>query len=148
MRSVHWPVGLLALVAFGCGGSGDTAPGSRATSDSVAVALGEMTPEMFDTIQWASDSAAIARGSVVWVYSCRRCHGDDGYGDAGFVQGGVTLEPPSIRAPDWPYANDRDAIRRLTYTGTEEGMPHWGLVGLKPRDIDAVTTYIQHVIRQ
>jgi mono/diheme cytochrome c family protein len=148
MRSLHWPVGFGVLLLLGCGGGGDRAPAASAGADSVALALAEMTPEMFDTIHWASDSAAVARGSVVWIYSCRRCHGDDGYGDGGFVQGGVVVEPPSLRAPDWPHGNDREAIRRLTFTGTEEGMPHWGLVGLRPRDVDAVAIYIQQVIRQ
>ena len=26
-------------------------------------------------------------------------------------------------------------------------MPHWGMAGLKPRDIDAVTLYIERVLR-
>lgn len=147
MRSVHWSVALLLLVAYGCGGGTGTPPAASAGADSVNLALSQFETEAFDTIQWPSDSAAVARGAVVWVYSCRRCHGDEGYGDAGFVQGGETLEPPSLRAPDWRFDDDLDGLRRQVYTGTEEGMPHWGLVGLKPRDIDAVSRYIQQVIR-
>lgn len=146
MRSMTWSVGLLLVMTYACGSEGAPRAGS-ARPDSVGLALSQLTAETFDTIQWPADSVALARGAVVWVYSCRRCHGDEGYGDGGFVQRGVTLEPPSLRAPDWRFRDDLDGIRRQVYVGTEDGMPHWGLVGLKPRDIDAVSRYIQQVVR-
>lgn len=152
MKSVRWLVALSVLMAAGCGGSGDRPSAepsaSAAHADSVAFASSQITAEMFDTINWPADSAALARGAVVWTFSCRRCHGDEGHGDGGFVQGGDTIVPPSLREYYWRYAEDRDGLRRQIYTGTAEGMPHWGLVGLKPRDVDAVALYIQRVLRQ
>jgi mono/diheme cytochrome c family protein len=148
MKSARWLVGLsLALVA--CGGSGEQpARSSAAHTDSVELAASRLNPEMFDTIAWPSDSAAVDRGSVVWTYSCRRCHGDHGLGDGGFAQAGDTIRPPSLVEPGWRFANDREGLRQQVFTGTSEGMPHWGLVGLKPRDVDAVALYIQLVLRQ
>jgi mono/diheme cytochrome c family protein len=138
------PLLLAALIAAGCGGNPD---GAAMSGDSTQIAASLLTPETFDTIQWPSDSAAIARGAVVWSYSCRKCHGDWGGGDGGFVQRGDTVRPPNFHDPDWRYANDRVAMRRQIFTGTNDGMPHWGMVGLKPRDMDAVTHYIQRVLR-
>jgi mono/diheme cytochrome c family protein len=146
MRALLLPMGLCFLVAGGCGGSAD-APRAASGPDSVALALAQLTPETFDTVMWASDSAAIARGAVVWTYSCRKCHGDFGHGDGNFVQAGDTLRPPSFVAADWALAHDREAVRTVVYTGTNECMPHWN-AHLKPRDVDAVSHYITKVIRQ
>ena len=35
-----------------------------------------------------------------------------------------------------------DGLREFIYTGAEGGMPHWGLEGLKYRDVDAVARFI------
>jgi mono/diheme cytochrome c family protein len=136
---------MVATCTLGCGGSGDRATAER--EDRAAVAAAQLTPETFDTVQWAADTAAIARGAVVWTYSCRKCHGEAGRGDGGFVMNGDTVRPPSLLEADWRYANDRQALREQIYTGTNQGMPHWGLEGLKPRDIDAVAVYIQRMLR-
>jgi mono/diheme cytochrome c family protein len=146
MRSAAWCVALALLVATaGCDGERAGSGGVRV--DSVALAAGLLTVETFDTISWPSDSAAIARGAVVWTYSCRKCHGTDGSGDGGFVQDGDTLRPPSLLTPEWRFADNRAGAREQIFTGTTGGMPHWGVVGLKPRDIDAVTLYIDKMLR-
>jgi mono/diheme cytochrome c family protein len=145
--SMRWL--LAAMMAAGVGG-GCARDGDRDASqavDSVAVAAAQITPEMFDTIHWVADTAAVSRGAVVWTYSCRKCHGSTGAGDGGFVQRGDTVRPPSFLVADWRYADDREGLRKQIYTGTNEGMPHWGPAGLKPRDIDAVTYYITQVLR-
>jgi mono/diheme cytochrome c family protein len=146
MRSVIRPLGVSLLILYGCGGGGEVPAASNAHADSVAFALSQITVETFDTIAWPSDSAALARGALVWSTSCQRCHATDGSGTAGFVQHGDTLRPPDFRDDTWTMGRDRDALRRAIYTGTEEGMPHWGLVGLKPRDADASALYIQQVL--
>jgi mono/diheme cytochrome c family protein len=147
MRCVIRPLGVsLLVVLYGCGGGGGSQQASMTHSDSVALALSQLSAETFDTIAWASDSVALARGQLVWSTSCQKCHSADGSGDAGFVSGGQTLVPADFRSDTWTLGRDRDGLRRAVYTGTEEGMPHWGLVGLKPRDVDAVALYIQQVL--
>ena len=132
-----------------CSGGADEPPIDRAAvhADSVMLADSMYDPAAFDTIIWDSAGADIARGAVVFSYSCAKCHGEAGLGDGGFVQGGDTLRPPSFVVPDWRFAEDRDGLRRQVFTGTAQGMPHWGFYGLKYRDIDAVAAYIQEELR-
>ena len=116
-------------------------------ADSVAAALAAFDPAAFDTISWDTHEAALERGGVVFRFSCRKCHGEGGAGDGGFVASGDTLRPPSFLAEEWQFAEDREALRQHIYTGTADGMPHWGLEGLKYRDIDAVSYYILETLR-
>ncbi|CAN5664430.1 hypothetical protein BH23GEM9_BH23GEM9_31270 [soil metagenome] len=136
---------LLTVLAATCGGPRQDE--AAVAVDTAAQAAAMLTPELFDSISWPSDSAAIGRGAVVWTYSCRKCHGTDGSGNGGFVQAGDTVRPPSLLEVDWRFANDREGMRRQIFTGTDEGMPHWGPAGLKPRDIDAVTVYVSRILR-
>lgn len=143
MRWIAMPL-VIALAFSGC------APGEpsedEATPDtaaeSMAMAQQAYDPAAFDTVTWESQQAAVERGQVVYRFSCQKCHGERGLGDAGFVRGGDTLRPPSFREPDWAYAGDRDGIREQIFVGTAEGMPHWGLTTLGPKDIDAVAAFI------
>lgn len=148
MRSWRTLLFPLLLVAMGGCGGGNGDAEARATVDSVALARQAFDTAAFDTITWAADSAATNRGQIVFMYSCRKCHGEGGRGDGGFVMNGDTLRPPSFLAPDWRFANDRAALRAYIFAGNEKGMPHWGLVGLKAKDIDAVARYIQEVLRK
>lgn len=133
-----------ALAFSGC------APGEpaedEAAADTAAASMAQaeeaFDPAVFDTITWESEEAVLARGQVVYRFSCQRCHGERGLGDAGFVRGGDTLRPPSFREPDWDLAGDKSGVIEQVFVGTLEGMPHWGLAGLGARDIDAVATYI------
>ena len=118
------------------------------SADSAEYAASLFDASTFDTISWESSQEAVERGRVVFAFSCEKCHGTGGAGDGGFVADGDTLRPPSFLAPDWAFADDREGLRRQVFTGTgTEGMPHWGLEGLKYRDIDAVATYIQEGLR-
>lgn len=141
----------LLLVAVGlsaaCGGE-PRAPQAQAPVDSTPLAQAAYDPAMFDTISWPTLEAALERGQVVYRYSCMKCHGETGLGDAGFVRAGDTLRPPSFRDPDWRFANDKAGLREQVFVGTAEGMPHWGLVGLAPRDVDAVAVYILEGMRK
>jgi len=120
----------------------------QAQSDSVMLAEEMYDPGVFDTISWESEEDAIERGGVVFRYSCTKCHGSEGAGDGGFVQRGDTLRPPSFLADDWELAGNVEAVRHRVFTGTAEGMPHWGFYGLSFRDIDAVARYIQQELRE
>lgn len=146
MRGAGVVVTLLVLAA--CGGGGDRPEAADPVqADSVTLATEQFDAAVFDTLTWAADSAALNRGRVVYAFSCRKCHGTTGAGDGGFVLQGDTLHPPSLIAPDWKFAEDKAGLRLQVFTGNMSGMPHWGLVGLKMRDIDAVTRYILEELR-
>ena len=116
--------------------------------DSVEQALALLTPESFDSITWESEEAAHERGLVVFNFSCAKCHGAEGTGDAGMVQKGDTLVPPTFLTADWRFGNDHENLRRHIFAGTVNGMPHWGLHGLKLRDVDAVARFINGRLRR
>lgn len=143
-RAIPVLVSLAWLGAWGCG-SGPEQRLSRA--DSVGVALLTFDETVFDTIGWTSGEEVLARGEVVFETSCAKCHGPEGRGDGGFVLNGVTLTPPSFLGADWRYANRPIRLRRQIFSGSVQGMPYWGLVGLQYRDIDAVSSYILQVLR-
>ncbi|MGK7311717.1 MAG: c-type cytochrome [Candidatus Longimicrobiales bacterium M2_2A_002] len=112
-------------------------------SEETAQAAQQYDPAAYDTVQWASDSAAIARGADIFKWVCAECHGEEGLGDAGRVIDGDTIRPPSFQRENWPYADDPDALHRKVFIGNTLGMPHWGLRQMRPRDIVAVEKYIR-----
>lgn len=120
---------------------------AQAQADTMAMAVAAFDPAGFDTISWDNQQAAMERGATVFRFSCQKCHGVNGAGDGGFVQAGDTLRPPSFREGDWRFAEDLDGLREQIFVGAAEGMPHWGLEGLKYRDVDAVARYIQSDLR-
>lgn len=145
MRWIALPLSL-ALASFACSGE---QPGQQteAAPDSTTIAQAAYDPTMFDTVTWESEQAAVDRGLVVYRHSCQKCHGETGLGDAEFIRQGDTLRPPSFREPAWHYAEDKEGLRREVFVGTAQGMPHWGLAGLKARDVDAVAIYIMEGMR-
>lgn len=147
MRGAGVLAAVLVLGACADGGDQPAVSADQAQADSVVFAAEQFDASVFDTITWDADTAAVARGRVVWAFSCRKCHGTTGMGDAGFVLRGDTLRPPSFIEPDWSLAGDPAAIHLQIFTGNTEGMPHWGLVPLPYRDIDAVTQFILEDMR-
>jgi mono/diheme cytochrome c family protein len=141
---------LLAACGGGSGEQEDPAPDAdalrQARADSVQMAEAEFDPTAFDTISWATPEERLERGTVVWDFSCRKCHGNEGLGD-GELARVEELTMPMITDADWEYAGDVPAIRRRIYIGHETEMPSWGLYGLKYRDIDAVAHHIEDVMR-
>ena len=116
-------------------------------ADSVALADSVFSPAAFDTIKWKSKAEAIERGSLVFKISCVRCHGDGGGGRTNVVFQGDTLNPPSFLGKDWALATDTMGLRKKIFSGNVAGMPHWGLIGLHYRDVDAVARYITDFLR-
>ena len=119
-----------------------------AAADTVATAEANFNAAAFDSVTWAATDSAVARGQIVFNYSCQKCHGSAGDGTGGFVTQGDTLRPPSFLTDDWQFRDDHDGLRHHIFVGTATGMPHWGLEGLKPRDIDAVAHYIRMGLRE
>lgn len=136
-------LGAAVLVAACGGGDADTARSEPSAADTVAAAMAQYEPAAFDSISWETPDDALVRGSVVYAYSCQKCHGRYGEGDGNFVTQGDTLRPPDFTVADWRFIGDLEGLREQVYIGTTEGMPHWGLEGLKYRDIDAVARFLQ-----
>ncbi len=100
----------------------------------------------FDTITWASDSLKAIDGNVVYSTQCRTCHGPLGHGGTEYARR-RELDPPSLVEPDWPLADQPDSVRHHIFVGHVAGMPTWGVAGITPREIDAVTYYLLNVLR-
>jgi len=147
MRWIALPLVLLTVMTA-CGPTEEelaqqAADRAAAEQDSlVAVATDMFDAAVFDTLTWESDEKRMERGQQVYNFSCSKCHGSEGLGDAGFVMGGDTLAPPSFADPSWAMAGDVPAVRQAVFVGSTEGMPHWGLEGLKAEAVDAVTAFI------
>ena len=108
-----------------------------------AAAAEAYDPTAYDTVSWASDSAAVARGRDIFKWVCAECHGEQGRGDGGRVIDGDTLRPASFHQEGWEYADDPEALHRQIFIGNTLGMPHWGLRQMRPRDIVALERYIR-----
>ena len=121
---------------------------ARAATDSVEVARAQFDAAAFDTVTWTSLDEAVVRGSVVFSYSCAKCHGREAKGDGNFVTRGDTLRPPDLTVADWRFLEDPDGLREFIYTGTDHGMPNWGLEGLRTKDVDAVATFLIEGLRR
>ena len=145
MRPIVLPLACV-LVLGACGGE-PQAEETAAPDTLTAVARAAYDLTMFDSIAWETNQEAIERGSVVYNFSCAKCHGDQGRGDAELVRQGATPRPPSFRDPEWIYVEDKEGLREQVFIGTSESMPHWGLEGLKPRDVDAVAIFILQSMR-
>ena len=114
----------------------------------VALPSRTYSPATFDTVVWASEEAAIARGKDVFAWVCAKCHGKTGLGDGGEVIQGDTIHPPSFQAPGWRFADNAPGLYQRIHLGNNRGMPHWGEQGLQPRDVVGVATYIQKELRK
>ena len=115
--------------------------------DTVTLAAELYEPETFDTVSWASEAHLLARGGQVFEASCSKCHGADGAGGRVKYEGEL-IEGPSLRGADWDLAGWETGIRQVVFTGTPDGMPHWGMKGLRYRDVEAVAAYINRELRQ
>lgn len=149
-RSIPTVIALAWLGA--CGGEPAPPPpaaetGGPTRADSVAMAAAAFDSTGFDTIAWNSPDDALTRGGMVYRVSCTKCHGVTGAGDGDLVTDGASEAPPSFLAPDWQFREDPMGLRRAIFTGSTKSMPYWGLVGLKYRDLDAVSRYVTEYLR-
>jgi mono/diheme cytochrome c family protein len=137
-------LGLAAACAAACEGHRFSPPDRK---ERVGAAAAAMTPALFDTVRWASDSARAFAGGEVYARACRKCHGYVGEGDAEYARS-QGIDAPSLVRPERSWAVAIDSARRRVFTGHEEGMPTFGVAGLTPREIDAVSHYVLHVLRR
>ena len=150
MRWIALPL-CLTIAMAACGTEEGPSPeelAAAAKADTLRMAQEAFESAAFDTVTWESQQARVDRGAVVYRYSCVRCHGDTGEAEAAVVFRGDTLNPPSLIQEEWAFADDDPGLRGAILIGTADGMPHFGLMGLGVRDIDAVAGYIQLAIRR
>lgn len=112
----------------------------------VAEADAEFSMAVFDTVAWESDEQRAFDGNVVYSSYCRNCHGSMGRANTEYARENE-LEVPSLVREDWRYADARDSVLHRIYVGHAAGMPTWGVAGITPREMDAVTHYVLEVLR-
>lgn len=134
---------LMAALAAGCKGHEFEPPDREAQ---VQVADARFDLASFDSVTWASDSVRALEGNVVWASYCRNCHGSVGRGATDYAVG-RGLEVPSLVEPSWHLAAHRDSVLHRIFVGHARGMPTWGVAGITPREMDAVTHYLLAVLR-
>lgn len=139
---------LLAVLALaggttGCGGDHEFEPPDRERQ--LEEASERFTRAVFDTVDWASDSARRVTGEEIFATRCRKCHGYLGRGETDYAAR-RELDVPSLVDPGWRYAGLPDSTRRHIFVGHQE-MPSFGLGRASPRQIDAATYYLLEVLR-
>ncbi len=136
---------LLGLVAAtGCSGHKTFDAPDR--EQRIAEAEAMFSVAIFDTVNWEDDNVRALDGNAVYAAECRNCHGRVGEGTTEYsdAQG---LSVPSLVQPEWRYAENLDSIRHRVFVGHSAGMPTWGVAGITPREIDAVSFYILERLR-
>jgi mono/diheme cytochrome c family protein len=137
-----WALGAVVMAATACGH--DFEPPDPA--ERVRRAEGRYSPEMFDTVTWASDSARTVAGNTVYAEKCRRCHGALGAGGTEYARE-RGLEVPSLVMAEPPFDMSLDSLRWRIFTGHASGMPTFGIAGISPRDIDSSAFYLVFTLR-
>lgn len=112
----------------------------------VAQADSAFSMAAFDSVTWSTDSVRALDGNVVYSTYCRNCHGPLGGGDTEYARS-RDLDVPSLVREDWRFADSRDSVLHRIFVGHAAGMPTWGVAGITPREMDAVTYYVTEVLR-
>jgi len=100
----------------------------------------------FDTLTWSSEDQRAMDGNAVFAAKCRNCHGTLGEGGTEYAAG-RGLAVPSLVVREWALGDSLDAVRRRVFVGHASGMPTWGVAGISPREIDAVSFYVVESLR-
>lgn len=100
----------------------------------------------FDTITWVGEDVRATEGNAVYAAECRTCHGTVGRGSTAYADE-RGLEVPSLVETEWRYASSLDSVRHRVFVGHAAGMPTWGVAGITPREIDAVSYYVLERLR-
>ena len=138
-------VGALMTIVGGSGcGEERFDPPSR--EDRVLEAEHLYSPALFDSLAWESDEVRALEGNVVYASNCRDCHGMMGEGGTPYAEQ-RHLDVPSLVDREWELAEDLAETRHRVFVGHPDGLPTWGVAGLSPREIDAVSYYLLKVLR-
>lgn len=136
---------LLLLVSVGLAGCGhDFEPPD--TGERMREAEAVYSAELFDTLNWESDSVRSFEGNAVYAAQCRRCHGTMGRGETEYAQE-RHLDVLSLVEPEWPFGSSLDSLRHAIFAGHEGGMPIFGVAGITPREIDASAFFVLYTLR-
>jgi mono/diheme cytochrome c family protein len=112
----------------------------------LADAEARFTEVVWDTITWESAGQRELEGNGVFAAKCRNCHGPLGRGGTEYAES-RGLEVPSLVEPGWSMAGQPDSVRHRVFVGHVTGMPTWGVAGITPREIDAVSYYLLQELR-
>lgn len=134
----------LAFAGLGACSEHHFEPPDRAAQ--VAAAEAQFSLAIFDSVAWESDDARGLEGNVVYATYCDNCHGPMGRGGTDYARN-RDLDVPSLVEPEWPLAQARDSVLHRIFVGHVAGMPIWGIAGITPREMDAVTHYLLDVLR-
>lgn len=137
-------VAIAACAGMGACAEHQFEPPSR--EEQVLEAETEFSMAAFDSVSWESDEVRALEGNVVYATYCNNCHGPLGRGDTEYART-RNLEVNSLVEPDWRYAQSRDSVLHRIFVGHAVGMPTWGVAGISPREMDAVTHYLLEVLR-
>jgi len=135
---------VLGIGLTGCGSEKEFDPPDREAR--VVDAEQQFQAARFDTLTWVSANSRAREGNAVYAAECRNCHGTVGAGDAEYAEA-RGLDVPSLIEPEWRYAASIDSVRHRVFVGHVAGMPTWGVAGITPREIDAVSFYILERLR-
>ncbi|UCC26253.1 MAG: c-type cytochrome [Gemmatimonadales bacterium] len=143
-RPLYVAIGVLSVAGLGGCAPHEFEPPDR--EQQVVRADAEFSLALFDTITWTGDRQRELEGNVVYSSYCRNCHGPLGRGGTEYAAN-RDLEVPSVVEPDWRFAEARDSILHQIFVGHAAGMPTWGVAGISIREMDAVTFYLQEILR-
>jgi hypothetical protein len=122
-RPLYVAIGVLSVAGLGGCAPHEFEPPDR--EQQVVRADAEFSLALFDTITWTGDRQRELEGNVVYSSYCRT----------------------SVVEPDWRFAEARDSILHQIFVGHAAGMPTWGVAGISIREMDAVTFYLQEILR-
>lgn len=139
--------GLLLLAALvGLAGCGEHEFDPPSREEQVRDAEELYSLALFDSLSWETDSVRDMEGNNVYASKCRNCHGVMGEGGTEYARQ-RDLDVPSLVEADWEFRDDLEETRHRVFVGHPAGLPTWGVAGITPREIDAVSHYVLELLR-
>lgn len=137
---------LVLAVLAGLAGCGEHKFDPPSREDQVRDAEALYSLALFDSVSWETDSVRDLEGNIVYASKCRNCHGVMGEGGTDYALQ-RDLNVPSLVEADWEFGDDLEETRHRVFVGHPDGLPTWGVAGITPREIDAVSHYVLEMLR-